>query len=454
MTRRSLPFPETLVLLFVLIVLAQLTTYLLPTGEFVREGGRVVAGSYHLVDAPTLGAFTFLTAIPKGLSSAADVVFFVFIVGGVMGILQASGALDAMLNAAIRRLGGNTAVLIGGVLTVLALASSTIGMAEEYIAFVPLVVTMCLTLRLDAVVGVGLLLVGAGIGFGCAALNPFTVMIAQDIAGLPATSGQLYRWVVWLVAIVIGSGWLLRYARRIQRDPSKSLVADVDYSKGFEPPDVVDFTWQRRAIIGLVAVGIGLFVVGVRLWDWNLPELSAVFMGIAVLAAALARMTPNRGSRLFCRGAAELTTPALLIGFARTIEVVLHDGKVIDTVIQGLASVLLNLPAWGAAVGMLVVQGVINFFIPSGSGQAFVTMPIMAPLADVTGVSRQVAVLAYQFGDGFTNMLVPTNAVTMGMLALARVPYGRWIRFAGPLVLMLYALGALAIVLGVAFGYS
>ncbi|MBW2527648.1 MAG: YfcC family protein [Deltaproteobacteria bacterium] len=454
MKRRSLPFPDTLILLFILIALAQVATYLLPTGEYVRQGSRVVAGSYRQVDAPPLEVFTFLTAIPKGLRSAADVIFFVFIVGGVMGILRASGALDAMLNAAIRRLGGNTAVLIGGVLTVLALGSATIGMAEEYIAFVPLVVTMCLTLRLDAVVGVGLLLIGAAVGFGCAALNPFTVMIAQDIAGLPATSGQLYRWVVWLLAVVLGGGWLLRYARRIQRDPSQSLVADVDYSTGFEAPEVVDFTWQRRAIVGLIAAGIGLFVVGVRLWEWNLPELSAVFMAIAVLAAALARMTPNEGSRLFCSGAAELTTPALLIGFARTIEVVLHDGKVIDTVIDGMAGVLVGLPAWGAALGMLVVQAMINFLIPSGSGQAFVTMPIMAPLADVTGVSRQVAVLAYQYGDGFTNMLVPTNAVTMGMLALARVPYGRWLRFAGPLVLLLYALAAAALIVGVAIGYS
>lgn len=453
MSRRRLHFPDTLVLLFLLILAAQIATYLLPTGEFLREEGRVVAGSYRQVDAPALGAFTFLTAIPQGLRSAADVIFFVFIVGGVMGILRASGALDALLGAAVRRVGGNTTLLVGGALTIFALGSATIGMAEEYIAFVPLLVTMCLTLQLDAVVAVGLLLFGAGVGFGCAALNPFTVLIAQDIAGLPATSGQLYRWAIWLAALLLGGGWLLRYAHRIRADPTRSLVADVDYSSGFEAPAAVALTWAHRGILALVAAGIGLFVVGVRRWQWYLPELSAIFMGIAVLTAALGRMSPNEGARRFCRGAAELTTPALLIGFARTIEVVLQEGKVIDTVIHGLAGLLTSVPAWGAAIGMMVVQALINFFIPSGSGQAFVTMPIMAPLADVTGISRQVAVLAYQFGDGFTNMLVPTNAVTMGMLALARIPYGRWLRFAGPLVVMLYLLGALAIVAGVTFGY-
>ena len=451
--KRPRRFPDSLVLLFALIVLAQLATYVLPAGEFERNDLLVVPGTYEPVDADPLHPLRFLTAIPEGLAAAQDIIFFVFIVGGVIGVIRATGAVDALIGAAIRHLSDRPGTLVSGMVLLFALGSSTIGMAEEYMPFVPILVTMCLALRMDAVVAVGIIYVGAGVGYGCAALNPFTVLIAQDIAGLELTSGQGFRWLLLLLCVFVGVDHILRYVRRIRTDSRASLVADIDYSSGFEVPGDVRFTPRRIAVVALCAGAVVVFVYGVAAWAWYLTELAAVFLALALVAAVVARLAPGVVAGEFCRGAAELTKTALLIGFARTIQVVLSDGRVIDTVIDALAQPLQALPRAVAAVGMLGVQTACNFFIPSGSGQAYVTMPIMAPLADLTEISRQTAVLAYQFGDGFTNMVVPTNALLMGILALGHIPYQRWLRFVGPLLLKLYVVAVLALVVAVYTGY-
>ncbi|MCA9666966.1 MAG: YfcC family protein [Myxococcales bacterium] len=447
-------FPDALVLIVALIALAQLLTYVLPAGQYKREGRKVVANTYKTIERPALPAYTFFTAIPKGMAKAADIIFFVFIVGGVIGVVRATGAIDALIAAAIRRLGNSPVLLVGGMTTLFALGSSSIGMAEEYMPFVPLLVTMCRALRMDAVVAMGIVYIGAGIGYGCAALNPFTVVIAQKIAGLPPTSGQWLRWLLLAGCLVIGVAYVLRYARRVREDPERSLVRGVDYSVGFELPEDAGMTVARLLVLLAFAATVVVFAVGVGLWGWYLTELAAIFIGLAIVAAVIARLGPNDVSKRFVEGAAELTGAALLIGFARTIQVVLDAGQVTDTVVHGIAGLVGGFGPAGAAAAMVIVQALINFFIPSGSGQAYVTMPIMTPLADVTGVSRQTAVLAYQFGDGFGNMIIPTNALLVGMLGLARVPYQRWVRFIGPLLLALYVIATLAIVLAVKLGYG
>ena len=443
-------FPSSLVLLFVLIVIAQLATYLLPAGEFERDGQRVIRGTYRVVDADPLPPFTFLTAIPTGLADAQDIIFFVLIVGGVVTVVRATGAVDALISVAIRRLGGRPAVLVSGMVFLFALGSSTIGMAEEYVAFVPLLVSMCLALRMDAVVAVGIIYVGAGVGYACAAFNPFTVLIAQDIAGLPPASGQGVRWLLLLVCGAVGIDHLLRYVRRA--GPARSPQVERGGPPDRELPSA-ELTGRHVLVLALFVVGVGGFVYGAMARGWYLGELTAILLGLALVSAAVGQLGPNVVAHQFCRGATDLTTTALLIGFARTIQVVLADGRVIDTVINALAQPLEGLSPAVAALGMLGVQTVCNFFIPSGSGQAFVTMPIMAPLADLTDVTRQTAVLAYQFGDGFTNMIVPTNAVLMGILALAQIPYARWVRFALPLLAKLYVVAGLALIAAVSLGY-
>jgi uncharacterized ion transporter superfamily protein YfcC len=425
----------------------------LPAGEFDRDGRQVISGTYHQVETDPLPPFSFLTAIPSGLAAAQDVIFFVFMVGGVIAVIRATGAIDALIGYAIRNLGSRPSTLIGGMVLLFALGSSTIGMAEEYLPFVPILVSMCLALKMDAVVAVGIIYIGAGVGYACAALNPFTVLIAQDIAGLALTSGQGFRWLLLLVCVIVGVHHLLGYAHRLMRDPKTSLVFDVDYSKGFQMPDDVHLTPSRIFVLLVFSLAVGLFIYGVAAWEWYLVELTAILLGVALIAAVVGRLGPNTTASVFCVGSAELTTTALLIGFARTIQVILSDAKVIDTIIIGLADPLLMLPSTMAAVGMLAVQTACNFFIPSGSGQAYVTMPIMSPLADLTSLTRQTAVLAYQFGDGFTNMIVPTNAVLMGVLALGRIPYQRWVRFILPLLAKLYVIAIVALIVAVQISY-
>ena len=230
----------------------------------------------------------------------------------------------------------------------------------------------------------------------------------------------------------------------MQTDASRSLVAEIDYSSGFEAPTDVRLTGRRIGVLLLFLGAIALIVYGVGMEHWDFDYLMAVFLGLGILASVVGGLSPNTAASKFCEGAAEMTTTALLIGVARTIEVVLGEGMVIHTIINSIAEAIRDAGPYVASLGMLLVQSVANFFIPSGSGQAYVTMPIMAPLADLCGVTRQTAVLAYQVGDGFMNMVVPTNGLLMGMLALGRIPYGRWMKFILPLMFQLYLLAAAA----------
>ena len=488
---KKITFPDSLVLIFAMILLAQVATYFLPAGEYDRApraepsaaeevvtlpagstlgsrdgrpvplpedrrivlpagtermvpGRQVQDGTYHHVAADRLPWHSFLTKIPIGMEKAADIIFFVLIVGGVIAVIRRTGAIDALIGTAIKRFGNSPILLTGGMITIFAIGSSTIGMAEEYMPFIPILVAMCLALGMDAIVAMAIVYVGAGVGYGAAALNPFTVMIAKDIAGQPAGVFLWQRWVLLALLIIIGTHHVLRYAKKVKANPEASLVHDVDYTQGFAMPQDVRLTGARIAILGIFAAMIGLFVFGVARWGWYLVELAALFLAVALISAVIGRLTPNNVARAFVEGASELVGTAILIGFARTIEVVLADARVIDTVIHGIAGVLTSAEGLGAiapvisAWGMLIVQSLTNFLIPSGSGQAYVTMPIMAPLADLTRVGRETAVLAYQFGDGFTNMIVPTNALLMGMLALGRIPYQRWARFIIPLLGKIY----------------
>jgi uncharacterized ion transporter superfamily protein YfcC len=459
MARRGFKVPNTLVLLFGMIVAALVLTYVLPAGRFERvenEHGRtqVVPGSYAVtpeVAAPS--PLAVFTAVPRGLEAAAEIIFFVFIIGGAFAVLRGTGAVDAMLGAALRRLGHRPLLLVLGGVVLFAAGSATIGMAEEYLPFVPVLVVLALALGYDAVVGVAIVMIGYSVGYGVAMINPFTVLIAQDVAGVPPVSGLWFRLALAAVFLPLGVHHVWQYATRVRRDPSASLVADTVPSVSADSAhDAPALTGTHKLVLALVAVALAGLIWGLTQRGWYLVEMSALFLVLTIVMAAVARIGPDRTAKMFGEGAAELTMTALLIGFARAIQVVLDDGGVIDTIVHGLSVPLQTLGPSLAAVGMFMVQSLTNLFIPSGSGQAYVTMPIMAPLADVVGVSRQVAVLAFQFGDGFTNILVPTNPVTIGILAIAGVPYERWLRFVVPFMLKVWVVGSIALVAAVWLG--
>jgi uncharacterized ion transporter superfamily protein YfcC len=488
MPTRRFKVPHTLVLLFSLVIAALLLSWLLPPGAFERvenEHGQlqVVPGTFqHTPEVERQGPLAVFTAIPKGFSAAHQIIFFVLIIGGAFAVMRATGAIDAALGSLLRRLGGRPFLLVAGGVILFAVGSSTIGMAEEYLPFVPILVVLALALGYDAVTAVGIMTVGYAIGFGLAVTNPFTVMIAQDVAELPPGSGMGFRLVLAAFFLPIGIHHVWSYAKKVKADPSRSLVADVAPPESAEKtaavPDAgtdagadagagggtaagVDasasypaMTASHRWVLITVAAMLVLLIVGLTQWGWYLVEMSALFFAMAVLLALVGRMNPDRAAAEFGNGAAELTLTALLIGVARAIQVVLDEGGVVDTIVHGISLPLQALPGALSAVGMLVVQSLANFFIPSGSGQAYVTMPIMAPLADLVGVSRQVAVLAYQFGDGFTNILVPTNAVLVGILTMAAIPYDRWLRFIVPFMVKMWIAGSIALAVAVWIGYA
>ena len=455
--KKHFEFPHALILIFGMIVLAQIASYLLPSGQFEREGREVLPGTYAAVEAEPLPWHAFLTTVPRGMMEAGDIIFFVLIIGGVLGIVRATGTIDALIGKALEHAAGTKIGVVAGMMGLFALGSATIGMAEEYLAFIAVLITLCLALGLDAMVALGIVVIGSGVGYGAAALNPFTVGIAQNISGLTPSSGQGFRWLLLVVFFLIGVQHLLSYARRVEREPERSLVSDIDYSVGFELSEQTPMTGARMLISLLFVLTIAVFAIGsseLTGWGWYLTELGALFLGLGILTALVSRMQVNEVAHQFCAGASDLTAAAMLIGFARTIEVVLTEAQVIDTIVNSIAGVLDGAGSQVAVLGMLLVQSACNFLIPSGSGQAYVTMPVMAPLADLLGVSRQVAVLAYQFGDGFTNMIVPTNAVLMGLLAYARVPYQRWLRFLLPLMVKIYAAAVIALMVALWIGYS
>lgn len=452
--------PHTLVLLLLMMVAALVATWVLPQGSFAtttNDHGREVveAGTFETHEERVwLSPLSLLTAIPRALADAQEIIFFVFLIGGALAIVRATGAVDAMLGRILERVGHRSHWLIIGGMLVFSVASGTFGMAEEYIPFIAILIALCAAMRMDAVTAVGIMVCGYGIGYGVAPLNPFTVMVAQDVSGLAPGSGWQLRVAIFVPFLLIGIHHVLRYAQRVQADPSASLVADHPDAQHDPGQDYPEMTWRHRLVLLTMLATLVVLVVGVTLWGWYLVELSALFFGMGVAAAVIGRMAPSESARVFCDGAAGMTTTALLIGFARAIALLLEDGQVLHTVVNGLAAPLTAVGAEVSAVGMLFIQTVLNFFIPSGSGQAFATMPIMAPIGDLVGVSRQVAVLAYQFGDGFANMIVPTNAILMGILGIAGIPYDRWFRFILPLMGKLLVAGSLTLVVAVMIGYQ
>ncbi|GJM09231.1 MAG: C4-dicarboxylate ABC transporter [Lysobacteraceae bacterium] len=453
---------DSLALIFGFIIFAQLLSYVVPQGTFERvpypdnpNRSMVVAGTYEAVspdEEVTLPLWHFLVGVTKGLADAQGIIFLIFIVGGVIEVLRKTGAIDAALHRSVDRLGHSPWILILGCFAMFSVGSFTIGMGEEYVPLIPIIVTMTLAMRMDAVVAMGMVWIPYGIGWGCAGINPFGVLIAQNIAGVTLTSGWEARLVMMLAFLALGFHHLYSYAMKVQKDPSKSLVADIDYSSGFEKPDDIKLTGARIAILIVFFGGLAFFVWGASKQGWYITELNTIFFAIGLIAAAIARIGPSEISRTFLEGCAKMVAPALIVGFARAIAVVLEDGQIIDSIVMSIAGALEGFPSEVAAIGMLIVQSLTNFFIPSGTGQAFVTMPIMSPLATLTGVPQQTAVLAFQFGDGFMNMIVPTSALVMGALALGKVPYTAWFRFVGPLMIKILVLASVFLVLSIHFG--
>lgn len=449
--------PHTLLLLVGFMILALAVTWLLPAGAFqtaeIAPGKTVVVpGTYaELPDRTYLPPWALFTVIPRAFAEAQGVIFFILLVGGTFGILRRTEAIEAGIGSLINSLKGKQTLLIVVATAVFAVLSANFGMASEYLAFVSVVVALCAAMKLDAVVAAGVLLIGYSVGYGASTINPFTVLVAQEIAGVPLGSGLWFRVAVLAVAYVVGVHHILRYVRRVKRAPEKALAPQVE-ADAAEISNFPKITGTRKLVLLLLALTIIAQMAGILFGHWKLPQLVGLFMGLGLAVALVGRLSGDEACQAFIEGASRLTGTALLVGFARAIGLILEDGQVLHTLVHLTSAPLASLPPAVSGVGMMGIQSFLNVFIPSGSGQAYATMPIMAPVADVVGLSRQASVLAFQFGDGFTNLLIPTNPFLMAVLGLAGVSYGQWLRFAWPLMIKLMIVSALAMVVAVTIG--
>ena len=451
--------PHTFTIVFALIVLAAVLTWVVPAGEYVRQvqdGREVVVGdSFHRTEAAPQTWHVF-SALYNGFVDKADIIVFILIVGGAFWILNNSHAIDIGVMAFLRsvqRLGryrvvravGVNNIIITLVMLMFSLFGAVFGMSEETIAFVVVFIPLAIQMGYDSIVGVCMCYVAAHVGFAGAMLNPFTIGIAQGIAGIPLFSGLEYRVFCWVVLTVVGIAFVLWYAARVKAKPERSPVYKLDdYWRGRVATTEQQTLTARHIIILIVLLlTIVALVVGVLAWGWYITEISALFLAMGIVCGIVDRQSADSIAKLFLEGCKDILSAALVVGLASGIIFILKDGRIIDTMLYGLSRSLAQTGEVLSLGVMYIFQTLLNLVMPSGSAKAALTMPIMTQFADLIGVSRQTTVLAFQFGDGFTNMLTPTSGVLIGVLGMARIPYGTWLKWVWKFIVALIIIGFL-----------
>jgi uncharacterized ion transporter superfamily protein YfcC len=421
--------PHTYVLLFALVVLAAALTWVLPAGQYerVERDGRslVDPSSYRTVARDPAGIEDVFLAFPRGLLQVSAIVFFIFVIGGAFGVVAATGAVDAGIGAVVRACRGSGPLVIVLLMLLFSLGGGTIGMAEETLPFLPALVLLARRLGYDEITGASIALVGAGAGFAGAFLNPFTVGVGQGIAGLPLFSGLAFRLAAWAVMTALAIAHVLLYARRIRRPPDPAAAAG-----GL---DLARPTPRQRLVLVVLALGLGAVVAGTMRFEWGLVEMAGLFFALAVVCGIAGGLGADGTAERFLEGAAGIAAAALVVGLARGVLVILDGAHATDAILNAMAGAVAGLPPQASISGIYAVQIALSYLVPSGSGQAALSLPILTPLADLVGVTRQTSVLAYQFGDGFSNVFTPTSGYFMAGLALAGIPWARWARFLWPL---------------------
>lgn len=526
MSKKRREFPNTYVIIFAIIILCAIATWFVPGGEYVKSqvevtdaiSGDVVLQEvvdYQQVDSNPQ-TWQIFSALFNGFSKQAGIIIFILIIGGAFWIINGLKAIDAGIfsflkftkklerNRLLKRVGVNNIIMIL-IMLLFSTFGAVFGMSEETIAFVVILVPLAISMGYDSIVGVMLVYVAAHVGFAGAPLNPFTVGIAQSLAGLPMFSGIEYRTICWLILTVIMMAFVLIYAAKVKKDPTKSIVYNEDsywrekvtstdnsvqyyhnkaswFSFGVIAIAILLFTiyysdkcvitlgsnsytpvWLMPAvallfvvfsiaslrksvhfyILNLLVFTIIYLIIGVLGFKWYITEISALFLALAISSAVAGGYSPNKVANEFLNGAKDILSAAVVVGLAAGIVEILRDGKVIDTILYSMASALDGNSSSVAVGAMYMIQTLINIVIPSASAKAAITIPIMAPFSDLIEVSRQTTVLAFQFGDGFTNMITPTSGVLIAVLAMARIPYAKWFKFIWKFILALIILGML-----------
>ncbi|MCQ2141391.1 MAG: AbgT family transporter [Bacteroidales bacterium] len=431
---KKLSIPNTYVIIFAILVLCAVATTFVPGGQYVTDKNGIL--SYQSVDSEPQVLQVF-SALYNGFVKQAGIIIFILVVGGAFWLLNTTGAIAAGIRKFISKVGKRDKFVIIALTILFSLAGAVFGMSEETIPFVGIVAPLAISMGYDAFLGMLIVYVAANVGFSSAFLNPFTVGIAQGMADLPLFSGQGYRLFCWALLTALLIIFELVYAKRVHSTPMLQNTESAEDSS---------LTGRQIAILLVLLLTVVLLVVGVTCWDWYMAEISGLFLGMGIVCGIIAGFSANKIADEFIDGAKDILSAALVVGFASGIIVIMQDGHIVDSILHSMQEGLEGTGRVTSLGAMYGIQTIINLVIPSASAKAAITVPIMAPFSDLVGVSRQAMVLAFQFGDGFTNMITPTSGVLIAALAMARIPYTKWVKWAWKKVLVLVVLGFLLLV--------
>jgi uncharacterized ion transporter superfamily protein YfcC len=459
-------FPSAYTILFALILVVAALTWVIPAGQYARVASEAlgkdvpVAGTYAVTEADPQGVFDIILAPIAGFydpssytANAIDVALFVLMIGGFIGVVTATGAIDAGIKRAMTRLKGREKWMIPILMGLFALGGTTEGMAEETLAFYVLLTPVMIAAGYDALTAVAVILLGAGVGVLGSTVNAFSTVIASDAAGVAFTDGLMLRLVLLALTFAATVAYVMRYAARVKADPSRSLVferkAQNEAHFGTAGQTATAFTGLHKIVLLLFGAAFGVMIWGVSLGGWWMAEMSGLFLFAGIGIGLVGRLGEKGLVEAFVGGARDLLGVALIIGLARGIVVIMDAGHITDTILHWAEGTVTGLNRIVFINVMYWIEVALSFFVPSTSGLAVLSMPILAPVADFAGVARSLVVTAFQSAEGVVNLITPTSAVVMGGLAIARVPYERWLRFVWPVLLGLTIIIMAVLSLGV-----
>lgn len=449
------------VLIVIMILIAAFATYMVPAGVYDRVVSEITGktvvdpASFHFVEQTPVDLMQLFGSITKGLINNAQIIFFVFIIAGAFEVLNSTGFTTAFVGMTIRKCAGREKLIFPIIIIVLSALAGTIGMAEEVIVFVPIIMTLCKSMGYDELVAVGLAYCGVRAGHINGLMNPFNVGIAQSYAELPMYSGLGYRLFWCVVTIIITAYFINRYAVKIKNDPTQSLMYGAELEHDMvDASDFGEMTTTHKILGILLIATFALVIFGVYKYKWYLDELAALFLAFGILSGVIGGLLPAELANTFIKGAKNILGGALIVGVAGGILVILKEGQIVDSIIYYCTNTLSGMPKLLAVNGMYVFQWVLNLVVPSGSAQAATTMPIMVPISDILGINRQIAVTAFHYGDGVTNLLTPACGPLMAALAVAKVPFDKWIKWVVPILISWTLIGFAAVTMAQMINYG
>lgn len=457
--KKKVRLPHVYILLLIIICFVWALTYVIPTGEFEREmaDGKniVIPGTYHQVDAEHVSVFAMISAIPQGFVDMADIIVLMFVCVGSIGMYTSTGAIERVFGAFMERTGSKARIMM---LTVFYLfffiKGGLTGSVNTPIAFIPLVITLCLACGYDTMTGLGLTAIGALVGFSVGPTNPNTVVVAQGLSELPIYSGMGYRSVCWIIVGIVGYIYIIRYAEKVRKRPELSLGnKDVSLSSYDVRMGNTEATKRDNAVVMTLITSIVAIAALTVVFSLSMVQMTALYLIVGVAGGIVAGYKPAKIADTFTEYGKDMFLACMVLALAKSISIILTEGGIIDTIIYWASEPLSKLPGAINAAAMFVVQTIVNFFINSGSGQAAAMMPIMAPLSDLIGVSRQTAVLAFQMGDGFSNMIWPTSSALMAYIFAAKENYGNYLKFIMPLFGIICVISVIMLVVAAVTGY-